>query len=203
MSKAPSIDIRDPDLFDKYPPGEYSYGSNGYGKYACGTLQISDDPKRDPKAQAAAGGEARRGKDSKYGIDDGGHLIAAYFGGAPGEENLTAQDRNLNRSTYKAMEHNWAEHVKNGDKVFVYVETDRADRPTAYMGYVVYEDANGRRDVDYFHMINESQAEIASWEEAAAEAERNDPTLAELYSETEAGISDALDSGSDRSAGME
>ena len=38
------------------------------------------------------------------------------------------------------------------------------NRPEAYMGYVIYETPEGNRDYDTFHMVNESQSEIASWE---------------------------------------
>ncbi len=193
MGRSLSEDLHDPELFAKNPPGEYTYGINSVGgKYACGTLAVSSAPQRDGKAQAAAGGENRRGSDSEYGVDDGGHLIAAYFGGASGPENLTAQDRNLNRSTYKAMERSWADHVKDGDKVFVYVDTDRADRPTAYMGYVIYEKSDGTREADTFHMVNESKSEIAKWEEDAAKLysevdpdEESVSAAADVYSEVD------------------
>ena len=36
------------------------------------------------------------------------------------------------------------------------------------MGYAIYETPEGTRDYDAFHMINESQSEIAQWEAEAA-----------------------------------
>lgn len=166
-----SADLKNPYLFSEYQAGEYEYSENDYGgRVAFGSLALTDTPMRDNAAQANAGGEMRRANDSEWGADDGGHLVGARFGGSPGEENLTAQSRNLNRGAYKRMENQWAAHLEAGDKVFVYIETDQPYRPEAYMGYVIYETPEGTRDYDTFHMINESQSEIARWE-AEAEAE--------------------------------
>lgn len=165
-----SEDLKNPYLFLEHQAGEYEYSENDYGgKVASGSLSLTDEPMRDNTAQAAAGGEMRRGSDSEWGADDGGHLIGARFGGSPGDENLTAQSRNLNRGAYKRMENQWVAHLEAGDKVFVYIETDQPCRPEAYMGYVIYETPEGTRDYDTFHLINESQSEIAQWE-AEAEA---------------------------------
>ncbi len=164
-----SENLKNPYLFQENQAGEYEYSENDYGgKVASGSLALADEPVRDSAAQAAAGGEMRRGSDSEWGADDGGHLIGARFGGAAGEENLTAQSRNLNRGAYKRMENQWAAHLEAGDKVYVYIETDQPNRPEAYMGYVIYETPEGNRDYDTFHMVNESQSEIASWEAEAA-----------------------------------
>ena len=62
------------------------------------------------------------------------------------------------------MENEWAAHLEAGDKVFVHIETDGAQRPNAYMGYVIYESPDGTRDYDTFHMVNaeiENQISIA------------------------------------------
>lgn len=169
-------DLKNPYLFSENPAGEYTYNVDEYGvKSASGSLQLTDETVRDNAAQAAAGGEMRRGSGSEWGADDGGHLIGARFGGAAGEENLTAQNRNLNRSGYKQMENRWEAHLKAGDKVYVHIEADDPLRPEAYMGYVIYENPAGERDWDAFHMVNESKAEILQWE---AEA---DALEAELY----------------------
>lgn len=163
-------DLQNPYLFSERPAGAYEYGKNDYGGLtASGSLYLADNPARDSAAQAAAGGEMRRGSDSEWGPDDGGHLIGARFGGSAGPENLTAQNRNLNRGDYKIMENRWADHLESGDKVFVYMETDQAQRPEVYMGYAIYENPEGVRDFEYFHMVNESRSEIAAWE-AEAEA---------------------------------
>lgn len=175
MSRKLSEDLNNPYLFTEYKAGEYEYGENSVGgKTATGSLQIAEDPARDGKAQSSAGGESRRSNGHEWGADDGGHMIGARFGGETGEENLTAQNRNLNRSDYKHMENEWVAHLEAGDKVFVHIETDDPQRPNAYMGYAIYESPNGTRDYDTFHMVNESRSEIARWEENAAEFEASE-----------------------------
>ena len=67
------------------------------------------------------------------------------------------------------MENEWAKHLDAHEKVFVYIETDDPQRPNAYMGYVIYESPDGKRDYDTFHMVNESKTAVAQWE-AEAEA---------------------------------
>lgn len=187
MARNLSEDFDNPDLFEEYQAGKYEYGElpSGNGKYATGSLKLDDDPSRDPTAQAQAGGNRRRGADNDWGADDGGHLIAARFGGGTGEENLTAQNRNLNRGQYKRMENEWADHLENGDKVFVHIETDGEDRPEAYMGYVIYEDAGGHRSVDGFHYINESQQTIAGIEAESEAYMAEHPEVYEDWQESE------------------
>ena len=124
MSRKLSEDLHNPYLFSEYKAGEYEYEVSADGKSATGSLKIAEDPERDSKAQASAGGEFRRGKDHEWGADDGGHLIGARFGGETGEENLTAQNRNLNRSDYKQMENDWAARLEDGEKVFVHIEAE-------------------------------------------------------------------------------
>lgn len=174
MSRNLSDDLHNPYLFSEHTAGEYAYEVHADGKSATGSLKIAENPARDSKAQASAGGDLRRGRDSEWGADDGGHLIGARFGGSTGEENLTAQNQNLNRSDYKQMENEWAARLDAGEKVFVHIETDGADRPNAYMGYAIYESPDGTRDFDTFHMVNESRSEVASWEEEAAEWEESE-----------------------------
>lgn len=190
MSRKLSDDLNNPYLFSEHQEGVYEYGENGVGgKTATGSLRIAEEPSRDGKAQSAAGGESRRGNDHEWGADDGGHLIGARFGGETGEANLTAQNRNLNRSDYKHMENEWAAHIEAGDKVFVHIETDDAQRPNAYMGYVIYESPDGTRDYDTFHMVNESRSEIAQWE-ADAEAFEASQSYSDIGSKAQESTSD-------------
>lgn len=72
-------------------------------------------------AQREAGGDDRRSD------DDGDHLMGAQFGDPGGQVNLTAQDRNLNRGDYKAMEKEWARLLSEGNKVYVNVESYNRD----------------------------------------------------------------------------
>lgn len=163
-----SADMKDQGLFTARKAGDYQYGETGLGKSAFGVLEICDEPIRDASAQRRAGGDARLPD------DDGGHLIGARFGGAPGLENIDAQSRNLNRGAYKAMEDGLAESLKEGDQVFLDVETykgDGSDRPSAYMGYSITEHPDGSRDADAFSFTNASREEQAEWERISDEME--------------------------------
>lgn len=161
--KAPSLSeaLDDPKLFTDYAPKDYKYTEDNHGKYAYGQLGLSDDPQRNQKAQREAGGEDRRDD------DDGGHLIGARFDASPYSENIDAQNKNLNRGAYKRNENEWADALKNDDKVFVNVETYKrsgVERPDAYMGWSVTEHADGTRDWDAFSFTNESNEEQDKWE---------------------------------------
>ena len=161
-------DYSNPELFIQNKGGVYEYGSNDDALYARGALALKS-AERSPKDQREAGGAFRRDKSSPYGEDDGGHLIGARFGGSGKAENLTAQDRNLNRGTFKNQENVWEEHLRQGDKVFVHIETDKGNRPNAYFGYAIYEKEDGTRIPDFFHYVNESRAEQDKWEQTEEE----------------------------------
>lgn len=178
-------DFNNPDLFEQNKAGEYEYGVNEGAPYARGSLVLKS-AERSPKNQKEAGGDYRRDQSSLYGVDDGGHLIGARFGGSGDQENLTAQDRNLNRGEYKKLENEWERHLGQGDKVFVHIETDNGNRPNAYMGYVIYESADGSRTSDFFHFVNESRSEQDNWE--TVESQNFD------YSQMESGITVSTDS---------
>ena len=77
---------------------DYQYVLPDVGKSAYGVLDMADDPIRASNAQREAGGLERRPD------DDGGHLNGARFGGFPTNENLDAQNRNLNRGANKRKE---------------------------------------------------------------------------------------------------
>lgn len=163
-------DLNNPNLFEDNGKGEYTYVDTPYGKMAYGQLTLDAQVERDAAAQRAAGGEDRRTAGNEYGVDDGGHLIGARFGGAPGEENLTPQDRNLNRSQYNRMESGWADHLRAGDRVYVNIESydgNGSDRPTTYMGYAIIEHTdeygNTTRDVEYISINNESRMTQEEW----------------------------------------
>ena len=153
--------LNDPHLFDNNPIGDYTYSKGEHGKSASGQFGFADDVRRDPKAQLLAGGDDRKDR------DDGGHLIGARYGGAPGAENLDAQDRDVNRRGFKGVENEWAGDLKNGDKVFANVEnysSNNSERPDATMGYSITEDSNGNRTWDAFSFQNASYDEQADWE---------------------------------------
>ena len=149
-------DLADPNLFDDNEPGKYTYTETEWGKSASGVLELADDPERDSLAQRAAGGEFRKPD------DDGGHLIGARFGGSSSAENLEAQNRQLNRGEFKAVENELARKIEDGDKVFVDVESFRptgSERPSAFMGYAITEHEDGTRDSQSFTFPNTSRQE--------------------------------------------
>lgn len=158
--------LNNAELFNKNEFGDYTYLENEHGKNAFGSLELTDDPHRDPEAQRTVGGEDRLPD------DDGGHLIGARFDGSGGYENLDAQNSNVNRSGYKRMENEWADSLKEGDKVFANVETykrDGSERPDAYMGYSITENSDGSRSWDAFSFQNESAEMQEQWEKEIEE----------------------------------
>lgn len=163
-------DLRNPDLFKENSPGEYHYGRDEHGKTAYGNLQLEKGV-RNAYAQRKVGGEDRR-RD-----DDGGHMIGTRFKGASGTENLNAQNRDVNRGTYKNMENQWAESLENGSKVFVNTEayqSEGSERPEAFMGYAITETPDGKRDWEAFSIQNESSEVQSQWDEEVAKTDIDD-----------------------------
>ncbi|MBQ4575109.1 MAG: DNA/RNA non-specific endonuclease [Clostridia bacterium] len=164
-SRSMHDDLNNPDLFKENEQGDYTYSENEFGKNASGSLELNKG-ERDAKAQREVGGDDRRA------TDDGGHLIGTRFGGDGGTENLEAQDRNLNRGSFKIRENEWASQLENGDKVFVNTESYRSndsERPGAFMGYTVVEHPDGTREWDAFSYQNESAAVQKAQNEELAE----------------------------------
>ena len=156
-------DLHNDNLFKENAPGDYTYGESQYGKSASGSLTL-EKGERDASVQRTVGGEDRRPD------DDGGHLIGTRFNGAPDERNIDAQNSNLNRSSYKKAENEWADSLNNGDSVYVNVDTYKSndsERPDAYMGYSVTEHPDGSRDWDAFSYQNESAATQEDWNNTA------------------------------------
>lgn len=159
-------DIENENLFVDNVKGDYSYSENEFGKNANGNLEITDSIIRDFNAQKSVGDEFRRND------DDGGHLIGARFGGSPQLDNLEAQNRNLNRGSYKKMENIWNDELKDDNNVFVNISTykqEDIDRPDAYMGYSILEKENGEREFDVFSFQNESRDTLEEWEKIVEE----------------------------------
>ena len=155
-------DLNDSKLFEKNPPGMYQYRADGKVKTAFGQLTLGKDVVRDPKAQKTVGGEDRDNN------DDGGHLIAAIFGGAPGYQNLDAQNKNINRGAYRRQERVWQKLLEDHCKVFVKVQTvkdNQSSRPSVYMAYAIYEYPDGTREWDAFSITNYSESEQLEWQE--------------------------------------
>lgn len=202
-----SHDLADPDLFLDHESGDYTYSESILGKSAFGSLKLSENPERDARAQRLAGGKDRRVD------DDGGHLIGARFAGAPGEENIDAQNRQLNRGDYKAVENEWAKTLKDGDKVFLNVETlkaDGTDRPCAYMGYAITEHPDGTRESSSFTFPNESREAQEHWGEGSHESPSEQDYIDAInemnYTDSlEIGLEDGeseIDAGTDDNTGL-
>ena len=154
--------LHDPALFQSNTPGDYQYVQTVHGKFAEGVLG-NEPGKRNLSDQRTVGGEDRRP------TDDGGHLIGSRFHGSGNLENLEAQDRNLNRGSYKQMENRWAAAQDAGDQVFVHSESFRSNgsqRPDAFMGYAIYEHPDGTREWEAFSYQNESSATQQEWNDA-------------------------------------
>jgi len=166
-------DMAKPDLFADNK-GDCTYYETDHGKGARGSLEISDDRKRNQRAQLAAGGEDRE----EY--DDGGHLIGARYGGSPTAENLDAQNRDVNRRGFKGAEDEWASDLKDGNNVFVNIEnynSNGSERPDATMGYSITEDKDGNRTWDAFSFQNASFAEQDEWANIVDETAIDDTFL--------------------------
>ena len=159
--------LSSPELFEKNEKGSYTYLEDEHGKTAYGQL-VLEKGERDLKAQREAGGEDRRE------TDDGGHSIGTRFNGSSGYENLTAQDRSLNRGAYKQMENKWANSLEKGEPVFVNIDAysaNKSDRPDAYMGYSITEHKNGKRELDAFSFQNLTKEEQEKMEEIINETD--------------------------------
>lgn len=136
---------------------------------AKGDLQ-SQTAARNSSAQVKSGGSARLDD------DDGGHLVAARFNGPAIEANLSAQNSNLNRSSFKAMENAEARAMENGAKIttertaFVgnNVAPDGSKRPDAYMVNDHVTFANGKQQDVHLSFTNMSANEQASMNEQTA-----------------------------------
>lgn len=150
--------LDDPELFERFAEGDYTYETNAYGKHAYGSL-INETGERDVYAQQTLPGKPRG-----Y---DGSHLIANRYHGAGGHENLDAGTISLNRGAYKSIENEWGRNLDEGEKVYVDVQTYHTNGspvPDAWMGYSISEGVDGKRSWEAFSLTNASKAELEEWE---------------------------------------
>jgi hypothetical protein len=87
-----------------------------------GTLALNLAQKRNAVAQRTAGGLNR------LLTDEGGHFIGRRFNGPMDQFNHFAQDMNLNREVYKALENQWHSALKRGSAVEVEITPKYADK---------------------------------------------------------------------------
>lgn len=95
--------------------------------HVIGEIRMAGEVQRSRRAQADAGKPDRRAG------DDGGHFIAARFGGPREWFNHFAQDANFNRGEYRKMEDHWAQAIRRGERVFIDISADyegRSRRPS-------------------------------------------------------------------------
>ena len=129
----------DNDLSREIISNGYTFTTDENGSVtAKGQLQ-NEAADRNGTMQVNAGGSAR------LATDDGGHLIAARANGPAIEENLSAQDSSLNRSSYKAMENAELRAIQNG----AVIHTER----TSFVSNDISEDGSRRPDA---YMINDN-----------------------------------------------
>lgn len=107
---------------------DYAIDDRGRTRTVSGDLTLNPDQGRSRRAQAEAGGSDR------LPTDDGGHYIAARFDGPTEAFNYFAQDSNLNRGRYRALEDQWARAKRAGEDVTVRIVPEfdgSSQRPAA------------------------------------------------------------------------
>jgi predicted ribonuclease toxin of YeeF-YezG toxin-antitoxin module len=102
----------------EYTTGEhdYHYKTDDQGRIIhaeTDDLKLTDRDERLPHDSDTPG---------KQEGDDAGHLIGDRFGGSPEIDNLISQSSDVNRGEYKKMENEWADAIKNGEKVEVKID---------------------------------------------------------------------------------
>lgn len=140
----------------QYTFGEQTYitDANGQPAYAAGELHRQDDPKSLRHRRGAAIGKL--GNDG----DEGGHLIAAMFGGFGSGPNLVPQNMTLNRNrnkveTYGELEARWKRLLELGARVHVDIRLQESstnpDRPEGILARWRVDAG----DVDVSSVLNE------------------------------------------------
>jgi len=108
----------------------YKYTTDSEGRIGKveGNLKIKQGA-RNLTAQRNVGGEARQTN------DDGGHLIAARFGGSGNYDNLVPMDGTINKGAYKKIENSWKNALDEGKEVKVKIEPiyeNESQRPASF-----------------------------------------------------------------------
>lgn len=83
------------------------------------TRHISGTLTNGPRSKRSRSMQTQAGKPDRLPTDDGGHYIATRFNGPREKFNHFAQDSNVNRGRYRALEDEWARSLARGDKVVV------------------------------------------------------------------------------------
>lgn len=138
---------------NSYSLNGYDYEKNDLGQiiHAEGQLRL-EEGERNTYAQRASGGEYRRHN------DDGGHLIGTRFGGSGEADNIVAEDRYINRSSFKSLENSWAKELNEGKSVSVEVEPinhGQSSRPDVITAKTEVTQ-NNKSIIDYYSVTNEN-----------------------------------------------
>ena len=138
----------------EYESNGYDYQINEYNQItqAKGELRIENGT-RNAYAQRIAGGENRHIN------DDGGHLIGTRFGGSGELDNLVAEDRYINRGSFKSLENDWAKNLEDGNRVKVDIEPvyhGQSERPDIITAKTEIININNEKEIDYFSVTNEN-----------------------------------------------
>ena len=72
-----------------------------------------------PRSTRSRSMQSGAGRPDRLSTDDGGHYIATRFNGPREKFNHFAQDSNVNRGRYRALEDEWARSLARGDKIVV------------------------------------------------------------------------------------
>lgn len=109
-----------------------------------GNLKFPDATERSKTQQRRAGESDRRSD------DDGGHFIAARFGGPKDAFNHFAQNASFNRGGYRVMEGGWAKELRAGKGVFVDISVSYPTNSRRPRGLVVQWIVDGVRHKQRF-----------------------------------------------------
>lgn len=118
---------------NEYERNGYEFKTDNHGRIisAEGNLQQKDHEGRYNMPDSLE----KVGKGDERKTDDRGHLIPDQFNGPGGLENLTAQDKNLNRKDIANLENTFSKALETGKEVYlkIDVEYDRdSNRPSGY-----------------------------------------------------------------------
>ena len=87
------------------------------------TTRIEGDLVSNPAQGRSASAQLRAGGADRLATDEGGHFVGRRFNGPLDDFNHFAQDMNLNRGAYKALENSWERALRNGSSVSIDIAT--------------------------------------------------------------------------------
>lgn len=148
--------LKDRDFFERYEPGDIAMELTPWGKSVSGFMRYipKEERYRDTKAQGEAGGADRRAD------DQGGDLLCIAGGGKSLlTENLTPMNGNLNQGEYKALELDLLSRCKEGDDVYVEIDSfgiPGSQRPDGFFYHWASRNKDtGQVEYGFEHFANE------------------------------------------------